>query len=718
MALYDAADERAQGPLTAADANALGCCFRRRGEVEPALDILYQGISGAQADVLSAASIHLNLGGALAMIGRNKDALDQANAAVIVLQEELFNTVNMPMQAQLAEGAQLLASGLQIEGDLTPAQVAAEAARRLMQAEHDHYEERALHLIHLRKHDEAREMRLEQKRARERQRAAVASSPTLLVEVQRLCKIFGLQLSSAADTPAEMAELEQSWLTAKVTLLAIAYHNAGVEQEALRKYDLAVQSYSDATNLARTHLGRDSNLTWMLATSRDAAARENPKAQSSKRLATEIRRELRGIFKSHRMQLRDAFQQFDRNNDGVIDERELRKGLARLNIGLSAQQVEDLLAVIDRDDNGRVDYSEFEQQFGDRPGEKDLAGAMTDRWETCPAEFHVDRIEAAQILATEAGLISGRWAAPSIVPESVGSWPADMVTVVQPPSPILLAAYAAGQAGPTPEPETLADLEGAPKISKPKLDWSEAALRDILNFDASLALPHAHAQERARQKSALLAAEQTLRDDRTKRQTNQSSGTGGASVLELPGAVLLSSSVDGSATLSSKKQQKDEKERLARQHAAVCAPWRDRKAWQGAAKEEMRARKVRLEREAAADRRCFNTLGIRNAAKASPYMQTIEDISNAGSLNTYLQRKSEQEKQPQRVQEHHVSEAFALINLVRGALENARNSGGAMNEDAESGPGLSAAVSPAVLFRAIDVVRVASLLSTSLRFRS
>ena len=97
-------------------------------------------------------------------------------------------------------------------------------------------------------------MRLEQKQARGRQRNASASSPTLLAEIQRLCKVFGLELRGAEEQTAEMVELEESWLTAKVTLLAAAYHNAGVQQEAARQFDLAVQSYVDGSNLARTHL--------------------------------------------------------------------------------------------------------------------------------------------------------------------------------------------------------------------------------------------------------------------------------------------------------------------------------------------------------------------------------------------------------------------------------------------------------------------------------
>ena len=354
-ALYDAAEEiGGQSRLLAvADANALGCCYRRRGDLELALEILYQGMGGMD-DVLSAASLHLNLGAALAGIGRHADAADQANAAVIVVQAELLKTVNMPMQQQVAEGAQMLAAGLQLPPGLAPAEVAAEAARRLAGAEQAHFEERILHLIQTERDlEQARELRLVQKQAADRHRAAANASPTLLVEIQRLCIVFGLQQpAEQAGATAEMQALEDAWVGAKVSVLAAAYHNAGVQQEALKEYDLAVQSYVDATNIARTHLGRDSDLTSMLAASRDACARENPKSIASKRLAGEVRQELRGIFKSHRMQIKEAFRQFDLNGDGFLDEREMRKGLNRMNVGLSAQQVEDLLAVMDRDGNG------------------------------------------------------------------------------------------------------------------------------------------------------------------------------------------------------------------------------------------------------------------------------------------------------------------------------------------------------------------------------
>ena len=44
-------------------------------------------------------------------------------------------------------------------------------------------------------------------------------------------------------------------------VLAIAYHNMGVEQEFLRSYPAAILSYKKAVNFAEKHLGPDDGIT-------------------------------------------------------------------------------------------------------------------------------------------------------------------------------------------------------------------------------------------------------------------------------------------------------------------------------------------------------------------------------------------------------------------------------------------------------------------------
>ena len=47
----------------------------------------------------------------------------------------------------------------------------------------------------------------------------------------------------------------------KVAVLAIAYHNMGVEQEFLRSYPAAILSYKKAVNFAEKNLGADDGIT-------------------------------------------------------------------------------------------------------------------------------------------------------------------------------------------------------------------------------------------------------------------------------------------------------------------------------------------------------------------------------------------------------------------------------------------------------------------------
>lgn len=47
----------------------------------------------------------------------------------------------------------------------------------------------------------------------------------------------------------------------RTAVLAIAYHNMGVEQEFLRSYPAAILSYKKAVNFAEKHLGFEDGIT-------------------------------------------------------------------------------------------------------------------------------------------------------------------------------------------------------------------------------------------------------------------------------------------------------------------------------------------------------------------------------------------------------------------------------------------------------------------------
>lgn len=63
------------------------------------------------------------------------------------------------------------------------------------------------------------------------------------------------------DTPAPPKKGDKDQNKDKVAVLAIAYHNMGVEQEFLKSYPAAILSYKKAVNFAEKHLGADDGIT-------------------------------------------------------------------------------------------------------------------------------------------------------------------------------------------------------------------------------------------------------------------------------------------------------------------------------------------------------------------------------------------------------------------------------------------------------------------------
>jgi calmodulin len=58
-------------------------------------------------------------------------------------------------------------------------------------------------------------------------------------------------------------------------------------------------------------------------------------------------------------ELREAFNQFDRDGNGVIDRKEFAALLDALDSGMSNQDVEIGFSEVDRDGNGTIEFGEF-----------------------------------------------------------------------------------------------------------------------------------------------------------------------------------------------------------------------------------------------------------------------------------------------------------------------------------------------------------------------
>jgi len=72
------------------------------------------------------------------------------------------------------------------------------------------------------------------------------------------------------------------------------------------------------------------------------------------------------VRKEQKLELSEAFKQFDTNNDGTLSSTELETAIEEFGIGLSKNQMIVLMQDMDKDSDGQIDYQEFVNRFTDR----------------------------------------------------------------------------------------------------------------------------------------------------------------------------------------------------------------------------------------------------------------------------------------------------------------------------------------------------------------
>jgi Ca2+-binding EF-hand superfamily protein len=85
---------------------------------------------------------------------------------------------------------------------------------------------------------------------------------------------------------------------------------------------------------------------------------------------------LRNILAEAGTRLKEEFRQFDINGDGVVDPGEMRTGLNGMKLGLSAQDIEMIINIVNVYDDGAIDYAEFAMLFGKREHASNLPSCL------------------------------------------------------------------------------------------------------------------------------------------------------------------------------------------------------------------------------------------------------------------------------------------------------------------------------------------------------
>ena len=107
-------------------------------------------------------------------------------------------------------------------------------------------------------------------------------SAVILLQEMMLRKKLDPQ-SAADDDLDDHPMINKDTNKDKVAVLAIAYHNMGVEQEFLRSYPAAILSYKKAVNFAEKNLGAEDGITQNLR-----SVYENAKNEVSHLLVLDI----------------------------------------------------------------------------------------------------------------------------------------------------------------------------------------------------------------------------------------------------------------------------------------------------------------------------------------------------------------------------------------------------------------------------------------------
>jgi len=86
-------------------------------------------------------------------------------------------------------------------------------------------------------------------------------------------------------------------------------------------------------------------------------------SSSSSKWEQDIFEKLRQIIRSSSKSFEDIFREFDEDKNGYISLVEFRNALRKLNLGLTSREIDKLMARIDSNSDGKIDWHEFISKF-------------------------------------------------------------------------------------------------------------------------------------------------------------------------------------------------------------------------------------------------------------------------------------------------------------------------------------------------------------------
>ncbi|KAI7726127.1 hypothetical protein M8C21_031007, partial [Ambrosia artemisiifolia] len=73
-----------------------------------------------------------------------------------------------------------------------------------------------------------------------------------------------------------------------------------------------------------------------------------------------------GLTRQMKQELQEAFDMFDADSNGTIDAKELRNATRALGFEMTKEQIDEMMAEVDRNGSGAIDFDEFVYMMSDK----------------------------------------------------------------------------------------------------------------------------------------------------------------------------------------------------------------------------------------------------------------------------------------------------------------------------------------------------------------
>nr|GEV29010.1 probable calcium-binding protein CML20 [Tanacetum cinerariifolium] len=84
-----------------------------------------------------------------------------------------------------------------------------------------------------------------------------------------------------------------------------------------------------------------------------------------------------GVTQQVKQEMKEAFELFDTDGNGTIDAKELSNAMRALGFEMTKEQLDQMIADVDRDGSGAIDFDEFVFMMSDKIGERSNKQELT-----------------------------------------------------------------------------------------------------------------------------------------------------------------------------------------------------------------------------------------------------------------------------------------------------------------------------------------------------